>query len=208
MQLIGYMDSPFVRRVAISMQFLEIEYEHRELSIFQDFEAFSAINPMVKVPTMVLDDGQVLGDSNLIIDYLETQVAGHSLMPADGKQYLAALQHTGVALVAMEKVAQLIYETSHRPEQLQHQPWVTRLEQQLKGATDLMESAVSSAMDTGSKWLCGEKLCSADISIAVAWRFMIHIERVRLKPEDYPALVAFSARAEELSEFVLCPLSD
>jgi glutathione S-transferase len=208
MQLIGYMDSPFVRRVAISMQFLEIEYEHRELSIFRDFEEFSTINPMVKVPTMVLDDGQVLGDSNLIIDYLVTQLAGRSLMPADEKQYLAALQHTGVALVAMEKVAQLVYESSQRPEELQYQPWVARLEQQLKGATDLMELAVSSAMDTDSKWLCGEKLCSADISIAVAWRFMMHIDRVRLKPEDYPALVAFSARAEELPEFMACPLSD
>ncbi|MDX2417839.1 MAG: hypothetical protein QNK19_10305 [Xanthomonadales bacterium] len=44
--------------------------------------------------------------------------------------------------------------------------------------------------------------------IAVAWRFMQHIERVNLEPEDYPALVAFSARAELLPEFMACPVSD
>ena len=53
MQLIGYLDSPFVRRVAISMQFLGIDYQHRELSIFRDFDEFSTINPLVKVPTLV-----------------------------------------------------------------------------------------------------------------------------------------------------------
>ena len=63
LQLIGYMDSPFVRRVAITMQFLGIAYNHRELSIFRDYDEFRAINPMVKVPTLVLEDGQVLIDS-------------------------------------------------------------------------------------------------------------------------------------------------
>jgi glutathione S-transferase len=208
MQLIGYMDSPFVRRVAITMQYLGIDFHHRELSIFSDFQEFSVINPMVKVPTLVLDDGQVLSDSNLIIDYLQTQVAGRSLMPEDKAHYLAALQHTGVALVAMEKVAQLLYETTQRPEEHQHEPWIARLEQQLGGATDLMESAVSSAAGSGSQWLCGDKLSSADISIAVAWRFIMHIDEVRLQPEDYPALAAFSARAEQLPEFLACPMSD
>ena len=63
MQLIGYLDSPFVRRVAITMQCLGVDYPHRELSIFRDFEEFSTINPMVKVPTTVLDDGQILSYS-------------------------------------------------------------------------------------------------------------------------------------------------
>ena len=50
MQLIGYMDSPFVRRVAITCEFLGVEYEHRELSIFRDFDEFQTINPMLSIP--------------------------------------------------------------------------------------------------------------------------------------------------------------
>ena len=180
MQLIGYLDSPFVRRVAVTMKILGIEYQHRELSIFRDFEAFRAINPMVKVPTLVLDDGQVLGDSTLIIDYLEKHVAGRSLMPSGKRDYVAALQFIGTAMVAMEKVAQLVYETSQRPEELQHDPWVTRLEQQLEGAAGLMESTVSARAGSTGQWLLGDDLTQADISIAVAWRFMMYTERVNL----------------------------
>ena len=208
MQLIGYLDSPFVRRVAISMQFLEIEYEHRELSIFRDFEEFRTINPTVKVPTLVLDNGQVLIDSTLIIEYLESQLADRSLMPVLPSDYVSALQHIGVALVGMEKVAQLIYETSQRPDDRQHPAWIERLEAQLEGATDLMEKAVSASAASGHDWLLGNELTQADISTAVAWRFMMHIDRVNLDTNNYPALVAYSARAEALPEFLACPLND
>lgn len=207
MQLIGYMDSPFVRRVAVTMQFLGIEYQHRELSIFRDFEEFRTINPMVKVPTLVLDSGQVLGDSTLIIDYLESHIAGRSLMPGNKDDYLAALRHICTALVAMEKVAQLVYETSQRPEELQHGPWIKRLEQQLEGAAGIMESSVTACANSANHWLFGDELTQADISTAIAWRFMMFTERVNLQPEDYPALVAFSARAEALPQFQACPLS-
>ena len=208
MQLIGYLDSPFVRRVAITMQFLGIEYSHRELSIFRDYEEFRSINPMVKVPTLVLDGGQVLIDSSLIIDYLESQISHTSLMPENADRYLRTLQHIGTALIAMEKVAQLIYETSHRPEERQHGPWIKRLEQQLEGAAGLMEASVAACADSGNQWLLGHDLTQADISTAVAWRFMLHIDRVNLELKDYPALMAFSARAEALPEFMACPLSD
>jgi glutathione S-transferase len=208
MQLIGYLDSPFVRRVAITMQFLGIDYTHRELSIFRDFDEFRLINPMVKVPTLVLDDGRILIDSTLIINFLESRIAGRSLMPDDAHEYVAASQHTGVALIAMEKVAQLIYETSHRPRDRQHGPWIKRLEQQLEGAAGLMEAAVSECADSPSTWLLGDTLSQADISIAVAWRFILHIERANLDPKSYPSLMRFSKRAEALPQFIACPLSD
>jgi glutathione S-transferase len=207
-QLIGYLDSPFVRRVAITMQFLRIDYRHRELSIFRNYDEFRTINPMVKVPTLVLDDGRVLSDSSLIIDYLETQLAHRRLVPANSGDYVAALQLTGTALVAMEKVAQLIYETSHRPVELQYEPWIRRIEQQLEGAVELMESAVAERERSASPWLFGDELTQADISVAVAWRFTQHIERVKLASEDFPALAAFSSRAEALPEFLACPLAD
>ena len=46
------------------------------------------------------------------------------------------------------------------------------------------------------------------LGIAVAWRFMQHIKRVNLEPEDYPVPVTFSARAELLPEFMACQFSD
>jgi glutathione S-transferase len=208
MQLIGYMDSPFVRRVAISMKFLGLQFDHRELSIWRDFEEFRQINPLVKVPTLVLDDGEVLVDSTLIIDYLESQVAHRSLMPGAPAAYQAAIQQIGIALIATEKAVAVVYETTQRPAELIHQPWVVRVHVQLRGALDLLESAIDKSKVAGTRWLHGGKPCQADITTAVMWRFTQHIDNVQIGPADYPALAAFSARAENLPEFLACPLSE
>lgn len=202
MQLVGFMDSPFVRRVAVSARFLGQAYNHRELSIFRDFDEFRKFNPLVKVPTLVCDDGQTLVDSTLIIDYLECK-AGRSLLPGTAEDRVAALHIVGIALVAMEKVVQIIYETRQRPAEIQHQPWIERVLQQLTGALQLLEV---SATD-GSGWLVGNEITQADISVAVAWRFVMHTLPERVSPETYPALSTFSARAEALAEFRACPLT-
>jgi glutathione S-transferase len=196
------MDSPFVRRVAVSARFLGIPYDHRELSIFRDFEEFRAINPLVKVPTLICDDGQTLVDSTLIIDYLESR-AGKSLMPAAEGDHIRALNLIGSSTVAMEKVAQLIYETKQRPAEVQYAPWVERLEKQLIGALELMESGVGD----GSAWLFGDHITQADITVAIGWRFVQHVVPERVAAERFPGLVAFSSRAEELPEFIACPLT-
>ena len=66
MKLIGMLDSPYVRRVAISLQLLGLRFEHQSLSVFRGFDSSSSINPVVKAPTLVCDDGTVLMDSTLI----------------------------------------------------------------------------------------------------------------------------------------------
>ena len=82
MQLIGMLDSPYVRRVAISLQLLGLRFEHHSLSVFSTFAQFQQINPVVKAPTLVCDDGEILMDSTLILDYAEALAApGKSLMP-------------------------------------------------------------------------------------------------------------------------------
>jgi len=82
MRLIGMLDSPYVRRTAIALRLLEIPFEHDPLSVFSTFEQFSRVNPVVKAPSLVCDDGTVLMDSGLIIDYAET-LAGRSLWPVE-----------------------------------------------------------------------------------------------------------------------------
>ena len=203
MQLIGFMDSPYVRRVGVTAQFLGIPYEHRELSIFREYDEFRKINPLVKVPTLICDDGQVLVDSTLIIDYLESLAGGKRMMPADEGNYIRALNVIGTALIAMEKVVQLIYELKHRPEAVRHQPWIDRVEQQLGEAVTILEQAVGD----GSGWLFDDEVTQPDISTAITWSFIqLHFPETIVEA-NFPGLVRFSARAEALPEFEACPLS-
>jgi glutathione S-transferase len=205
MQLIGMLDSPFVRRVAVTAQFLGIPFEHNPLSIFKSYDDFRKINPLVKVPTLVCDDGEMLVESTLIIDYFESFHAdGKSLMPKNEADSVRALRAIGAALVAMEKVVAIIYERTQRPKELQHPPWLKRVDQQLRSALDVLEAFVGD----GSEWIIGGEITQADITTAVAWRFTQYSVPRRISPDDYPGLAAFSARAEALPEFLACPLDE
>ena len=82
MQLIGMLDSPYVRRTAISLKLMGFEFELRQISVLRAFDEFKAINPVVKAPSLVTDDGQVLMDSTLILEYAERLAPSKSLMPA------------------------------------------------------------------------------------------------------------------------------
>ena len=121
MQLIGMLDSPYVRRVAISLQLLGLRFEHQSVSVFSTFEKFRAINPVVKAPSLVCDDGTVLMDSTLILDYAEALAAqapaGRSLMPSTVAERQQALRVIGLALAACEKSVQIVYERHLRSEE-------------------------------------------------------------------------------------------
>lgn len=202
MELVGYMDSPFVRRVAVSAQFLGIDLAHREISIFRDFEAFQRLSPLVKVPTLICDDGRQLVDSTLIIEFLEAR-AGRSLYPADTSDYSRALHLVGVALVGMEKTVQNIYEVRQRPEAYRYEPWVERITTQLSGAMRLLETETRST----DPWFFGAEVTQADISTAVSWTFVQHVLPDVIDAASYPRLTAFTAAAERLDEFKACPVS-
>ena len=201
MRLVGMLDSPFVRRVAITLRLLEIPFEHDPLSVFRTFEQFSRINPVVKAPTLVCDDGTVLMDSPLIIDYLET-LAGRSLWPADLAARTRALRVTGLALAACEKVMQTYYEHNLRPEA--HAPWLDRVTQQLHAALGALDAEIARhplAADEAT-------LTHAGLSAAIAWRFMQIKLVVPVTDAACPALAAFSAWAEALPSFAATRADD
>ena len=113
MKLIGMLDSPFVRRVAISLDILGVQFEHEAVSVFSTFARFQAINPVVKAPTLICDDGTLLMDSNLMLQYIESTGTA-SLFAADPVERQHEFRALGLALAACEKSVQIIYEKNLR----------------------------------------------------------------------------------------------
>jgi len=204
MQLIGMLDSPYVRRVAISLQLLGLPFEHRSLSVFRTFDQFRAINPVVKAPTFVCDDGTVLMDSTLILDYAEGLAAPRSLMPAGLPQRLAALRTIGLALAACEKSVQLVYERNLRPLEKQHEPWAARVVGQMHAAYGELEAELAKQPARRDP----QPLGAADVATAVAWHFTERMLPATVKDAAYPRLRALSAWAEQLPEFTAAPYGD
>lgn len=199
MILIGMLDSPYVRRVAIYMKVLGIQFEHRPLSVFSDFDALAKINPTVKVPTLITDDNQVLIDSTLIINYLE-KYSAHTPVPtsASEAEEQRDLRLTGFALPACEKAVQIVYEQRVRPEEKQHQPWVNRITQQLHGAWQ--------TLDNGLRESHPDMLSVAGISIAVAWSFTDVMLPDTVSRARYPEAARFTSLAEQQTEFLTTPM--
>jgi glutathione S-transferase len=199
MRLIGMLDSPYVRRVAISMKLMDLPFTHESVSVFRQYDHFASINPLVKAPTLVAEDGTVLMESTVILDYLGTLAAPEKrLMPAGA----VPARQVGVALTAMEKTVQVYYELSLRPEDKRHPPWLERVGAQTATAFDLLEDMVGD----GKRWLHGARPMQPDLCIAIAWRFAQFVLADRVATARYPGLVAFSARAEALAAFVETPL--
>lgn len=202
MQLIGMLDSPYVRRVAISLQLLSVPFVHRSISVFSGFAQFSEINPVVKAPSLVCDDGTVLMDSTLILDYAESlAVSGKTLMPTSIPERQHALRVIGLALAACEKSVQIVYERNLRPAEKLHQPWVSRVTGQLLAAYNALESELVRKplpiIDT--------PINQAGVTAAVAWHFTQMMLPEIVSASDFPAMRQFSDKAEKLPEFVSAP---
>ncbi|TAK42266.1 MAG: glutathione S-transferase [Betaproteobacteria bacterium] len=197
MRLIGMLDSPFVRRVAISFELLGVPFEHEAVSVFSTFAQFQGINPVVKAPTLVCDDGEVLMDSSLILQFVETVAArGQSLWSSDP----ATLQHefraVGLALAACEKSAQIIYERNLRPKEAQYEPWLARVTGQLLAAYAGLEQEVQRRPAAFSR-----SRSQACISAAVAWQFTQSMLASVVPASAHPGLAGLSERLEQTAEF-------
>ena len=198
MRLIGKFDSPYVRRVAVSLHLLDLPFVHEDLSVFSDYAAFETINPIVKAPTFVTDDGVVLLDSTLILDAVERQLpVERRLCPTDARTLARHHRIVGLALAACEKVVQIVYEHRLRPEEKRHQPWLDRVGAQLAHAYHLLEADLGQA----SPWLFGVRPLQADVTAAVAWRFTQEILPGLVDPSRHPRLTDLSARAEAMPAF-------
>jgi glutathione S-transferase len=202
MKLWGMLDSPYVRRTAISLDLLGITFEHEALSVFSTFEAFARINPVVKAPTFTLDDGTVLMDSTLIIDYFEALSAPElKLLPTQPHGLATALRNVGLALAACEKAVQVVYERNLRPAEKLHQPWVERISGQLLAACGALDVQLVTTPAPH-----GTRLDQAAVSTAVAWSFIQLMVPDVVKADAFPALHAYAQALEQTTLFQRYPM--
>lgn len=199
MRLIGMLDSPYVRRVAISLDLLAVPFRHESISVFSGFRQFGAINPVVKAPTLVCDDGVVLMDSSLILQFVEAST-GRSLWSSDPSRLQLEFRAVSLALAACEKSAQIVYERKLRPKAAQYEPWAERVTAQLHAAYGALEEELRFRPDVFAD---AEK--HAAISAATAWGFTQAMLAPLVPAADYPNLAALSQRLEQTRPFLKYP---
>jgi glutathione S-transferase len=198
MILIGMFDSPFVRRVAVSLNLLEVPFEHKNWSVGTEFELIRQFNPLGRVPTLVQPDGESLIDSSAILDFLDESAEQRALLPRSGKARRDALRIVSIALGAAEKGVLQLYEIAFRPEEKRYEPWVERCRNQMHGALAELDRL---AQSRGDAWLVGARMSQADVTVACVFTFLCDALQVSQSWMIYPGLAALAGRCEALPEF-------
>jgi glutathione S-transferase len=140
MILVGQFDSPYTRRIAISLHVLGIAFERNPISVFADADAMRRINPLGRIPSLVLDDGEVLIDSAAILDHLDETVGpARALIPGRGAERRAALRTIALACGVLDKAGAIVYERALRPPALRFEPWVARCRTQVDSGLAALE---------------------------------------------------------------------
>ncbi|HXP75956.1 MAG TPA: glutathione S-transferase [Stellaceae bacterium] len=193
MILVGQYDSPYVRRVAVSLRVLGFEYRHDTRSVFADFDAMRKVNPLGRIPSLVLDSGETLIDSAAILDFLDETVGPErALLPRSGPERRRALRLIALATGAIDKAGAATYERVIRPAAYRFPDWIVRCRTQAAGAIEALGA---------ESWPPSARLDQAQITAACMIRYVRMADAELLPAGRYPTLDALSERCEARPEF-------
>lgn len=197
MILIGQYDSPFVRRVGIALRLYGLAFEHRPWSVFDDADRIAAYNPLRRVPTLVLDDGDVLIESSAILDCLDDLVGpARAMIAAHGAPRRQALKLCALATGMADKAVSLVYEQALHDTASAR--WIERCRLQLSSVLDALNADRAAR---GAAFWFGAAIGHADIAVACALRFVRDAHPDVFDPARWPDLAAHADTCEALPVF-------
>jgi glutathione S-transferase len=197
--LVGMFDSPYVRRVAVSLEQLGVDFAHLPWSVGKDQEKLRELNPLGRVPALLLPGGETLIESSIILDYFDEQAGPERrLLPAAGAPRRAVQDWLALATGTLDNGIQIAYDRIIKPAEKQHEPWLQRCREQTAGGLRELDRRCAERGEAAA-WLCGDAIIQADISLAC---FVTYLrDSVQVELDATPALRARVARLEALPLF-------
>jgi len=188
MKLLSATPSPYARKVRIALIEKGIPFELKTEMPWNPGTAAPKFNPLGKIPVLVLDDGRVVHDSKVIVEYLEMLGRPPQLLPADPSLHLAHKQIEATADGVCDAVVLIVLERSRAPA-LQSSDWIGRQLRKVEAGTGALEDELGAR-----QWFVGSALGLADITVGC----MLGYLDLRLPEFDWRGrhanLVAFSER--------------
>jgi glutathione S-transferase len=166
MKLLASYTSPYARKVRIALAEKKIDYELVEESAWTPETTVHNYNPLVKVPVLVLDDGNTLFDSRVIVEYLDTVSPVSRLIPEPNRQRIAVKRWEALADGICDAAVAIVLE-SRRPAKQQDKEWLARQRQKI----DLGLKELSRELEE-RPWCNGEGYSLADIATGCALGYL------------------------------------
>jgi glutathione S-transferase len=191
MKLIGQYDSPFTRRVGITMTIYGLAFEHSTWSVFGNADELGKVNPLIRVPTLVLETGEALIETAAIIDYLDSHVpAEKRLLPQQHPERYRAQYVVSLASGVSDMAVRLFYE--QRLHDAPSEIYVTRLTKQITQTLAVLEQRLPSV----------GPMTQADIAITCMYRHLSECHPTLTAKGRYPAIEKHCAAQEAQQVFI------
>jgi glutathione S-transferase len=198
MKLIGRYDSPYVRRVGVTLHVLEQAFEHLPLSPFSQAIEFRKHAAIGRMPVLVLDDGETLIESAAILDYLDEIADPWAvLIPKKGPERRKSLKILACATAACDKAIAINYER-RRPADRIFDDWIERCRTQLSAALEELETF-------RLELPAYRKPHQTEITAACTYAYIKRVEPDAVQFGRYPRLERLSSACEVRQEFLACP---
>jgi glutathione S-transferase len=168
MKLIGALTSPYVRKVRIVMAEKKLDYQFVLEDVWED-DSILKSNPLGKVPCLVLEGGEAVFDSRVIVEYLDTRSPVSRLIPETGRERTEVRTWEALAdgLLDAAILARLEATWKHRSAEQRSQPWIDRQLVKVDAALHAMSTGL------GDKpWCAGIHLSLADIAVGCALGYL------------------------------------
>lgn len=166
MKLVGSFTSPYVRKVRAVLAEKKIEYEFVIDSPWTADSAVPSLNPLGKVPVLVLDDGSSLYDSRVIAEYLDNVTPNNRLLPGPNRERIAVKRWEALADGVVDAAVTIVLESKRR-ESMRDPVWIARHQ------TKITAGLAALSHDLGEHpWCHGNGLTLADIALGVALGYL------------------------------------
>lgn len=165
MKLYGTQTSPYVRKVRVVLREKGIACQFIEESPSKPDSRIAQLNPLGKIPVLELDNGEILFDSPLLVEYLDA-LKGEPLIPASGEPRWQMLRWHALGQGILDTVVARMLEKRRSPGQ-QSAEFITRQEGKIERALGYADKA-----EKGEAYLIGDQFGMADVALGVALEYI------------------------------------
>ena len=184
MKLIGSLTSPYVRKVRVALIEKRMDIAFKKEDVWSPDTAIGELNPLGKVPVLVLDDGTCLFDSRVIVEFLDARSPMHRLIPDSGRERAEVKVWEALADGCQDAAVAILLERK-RASEMQSHDWIARQARKVDAALASMSRSLGK-----SPWCYGNKFSLADIAVGVSLGYLCFRFPENHWPTTYPNLRA------------------
>lgn len=193
--LIGWNRSPYARRVAISLNLLDIPFDQDPVNAWDSYDRVLDANPIAKIPTLITEAGEAITESWAILDWLDHRVGPDRALMPPGPDRAEVRRLTALAGSVIDKGRELRYERHLRPARLRYSAWIARWSEQITSAMQALDTQID------APFAAGERLTQADVTIFVMVESIRGNHQDLMRPGRFPELVVLHRDLAKIEAF-------